>query len=113
MICLHIWKFIIHLVGRGGESMDIEKTYLKMNTPEKREMFETILMKDVAIFNMMMSSLDDAHQVAHVGMNGMVIQLTVHPMSNVEGENNWCDKCEKDIYPEIPETNNFCDCVRN
>ena len=69
--------------------MNIEKTYLKMNTPDKLAMFETILMKDVSVFNMMMSSLDDAHQVAHVGMNGMVIQLTIHPVSNVQGENNW------------------------
>jgi hypothetical protein len=90
--------------------MDIEKTYLKMNTPEKLEMFETILMKDVAVFNMMMSSLDDAHQVAHVCMNGYLIQLTVHPVSNEVDEDNWCDKCEKDIYPTIPETNNFCKC---
>ena len=90
--------------------MNIEKTYLKMNTPDKLAMFETILMKDVAVFNMMMSSLDDAHQVAHVGMNGLLIQLTIHPVSNVQGKDNWCDKCEKDIYPAIPETSNFCNC---
>jgi len=63
--------------------MNIEKTYLKMNTPEKLEMLETILMRDVAIFNVMTSSLDDASQVAHIGMNGLLIQLTIHPVSNV------------------------------
>jgi len=90
--------------------MNIEKTYLKMNTPEKLEMLETILMRDVTVFNVMMSSLDDPIQVAHVGMNGLFIQLTIHPVSNVQGKDNWCDKCEKDIYPTIPETSNFCNC---
>jgi len=68
--------------------MNIEKTYLKMNTPEKLEMLETILMRDVAVFNVMTSSLNDASQVAHIGMNGLLIQLTIHPYSNVQGENN-------------------------
>ena len=90
--------------------MNIEKTYSNMNLHEKREMFETILFKDTNIFNYAFSSLDEASQVAHVCLNELGIQLTIHPESNIQGDRNACVKCKKDILPQIPKTNNFCSC---
>tara|TARA_R110002167_G_scaffold227073_2_gene432292 strand:+ start:1633 stop:1848 length:216 start_codon:yes stop_codon:yes gene_type:complete len=66
--------------------MDILKTFNKMNLDEKKEMLEYIVFKDTLVFNEEHKTLDEGSQVAHVCINGDMIQLTIHPESNIAPE---------------------------
>ena len=66
--------------------MDILKTFNKLNLDQKREMLEYIVFRDTMVFNYEHKRLEEACHVAHVCINGDMIQLTIHPKSNIEGE---------------------------
>jgi len=66
--------------------MDILKTFNKLNLDQKREMLEYIVFRDTMVFNEQNKTLDEGCHVAHVCINGDMIQLTIHKESNIEGE---------------------------
>ena len=63
--------------------MNVLKTFNKMNLEEKKEILEYIVFKDTIVFNEQNKTLDDGSQIAHVCINGDMIQLTIHPESNI------------------------------